>query len=306
MARAVTVLTTGGTIAMEGDGGAVPALDAERLTQGLEVAARSLVNKPSVQLTSEDVLLAARTAAAECAAGRGVVVTCGTDCIEEVAVVIDLMTDGPVVVTGAIRPSGTAGADGPANLRDAIAVAAALGRGTVVCFGGELHAAREVRKSDSTSPRAFSSPRSGPLGRVDEGEVTLHRAAPTAVSLPVEHLDARVHIASAALAADGSAVEALAAVSDALVAVVLGAGHTPPAFLAAMREAAQRMPVVATVRPERGQILRATYGFEGAEPDLHASGAVVAGHLSAAAARMALLAWLGTAKGRPELTAVLA
>ena len=75
--------------------------------------------------------------------------------------------------------------------------------------------------------------------------------------LPVAHLDARVEVVAAGLGSDGALVEAaLAAGADGLVAVVLGAGHAPPAFLAALPAAAARVPVVACVRPESGRILR--------------------------------------------------
>ena len=86
---------------------------------------------------------------------------------------------------------------------------------------------------------------------------------------------------------------ALAAGADGLVAVLLGAGHAPPAFLAACRAAAARVPVVACVRPESGRILRATYGFEGAERDVRAAGLILAPALSPAAARITLMACLG-------------
>ena len=155
----------------------------------------------------------------------------------------------------------------------------------------------DVRMVDSTSVRAFAAPGPGPLGRVDEGVLTLHREPPRSLRLDPRHLDARVHVAVAGLAADGTAVRALAAEADGLVVVVLGAGHTPPAFLEAVREVASEMPVVACVRPERGHALRSTYAFEGAEGDLHASGALVLAHRSPAAARMALMAAIGAGGG---------
>ena len=125
------------------------------------------------------------------------------------------------------------------------------GAGAIVAFAGELHAARAVRKVDSTSPRAFASPRSGPMGRVIEERVDVwgrpHRRPP----LPVAHLDARVEIVPAALGSDGAMLDAaLAAGADGIVAVLLGAGHAPPAFLRACSPAAERVPVVACVRPE--------------------------------------------------------
>src|ERR671911_305243 len=161
--REVTVLAAGGTIAMAGAAGAVPELDAGALLAAVpELAghaglrARTLGSWPGVHVTPADALDVARAAAAEAASGRGVVVTHGTDTLEETAVLCDLVHGGeaPIVVTGAIRP-----ASAPAGL------------GAIVAFAGELHAAGAVRKADSVSPRAFASPRTGPIGRVSEARV---------------------------------------------------------------------------------------------------------------------------------------
>src|SRR3712207_6120783 len=155
--RPVTVLAVGGTIAMQADSGsgAQPALDASDLSQGLDVEAVSLRQGPSVQLSLDDSLEIARTAAATSASGRGGLVTTGTDTLEELAVLTDVVhaSDAPVVFTGAMRHASAAGADGPANVADAVAVAAQAPPGTYVVFAGEVHAAREVRKVDSTSVR---------------------------------------------------------------------------------------------------------------------------------------------------------
>ena len=112
---------------------------------------------------------------------------------------------------------------------------------------------------------------------------------------------------AAGLGGDGALLEAaLAAGADGLVAVVLGAGHAPPAFLEAMRAAAARVPVVVCVRPERGRLLHGTYGFEGAERDVRASGAIPAPSLSPAAARIVLMAALGAGLDRAGIAAAFA
>jgi L-asparaginase len=322
-AREVTVLAAGGTIAMaagsRGGPSAVPALDAEALVaavpglgdvSGLE--ARTLGTWPGVHVSAADALGIARAAAAEAARGRGVVVTHGTDTLEETAVLCDLVhgAEAPIVLTGAIRPASAVGADGPANLLDAVHAAgdaATAGMGTLVAFAGELHAARAVRKADSVSPHAFASPRSGPAGRVSEGHVEVWGAPVRRPPLPVAHLDARVEIVPAALGSDGSLVgAALDAGADGLVAVMLGAGHAPPPFLAACRAAGAQIPVVACVRPESGWMLRATYGFEGAEGDVRAAGLIPAPALSPAAARIMLMACLGAGYSRVATAAAFA
>ena len=313
------MLAAGGTIAMAGAGPVLPALDAAALVEAVpplrDVAglrARTVATRPGARFTAEEALGVARAAAEEAATGRGVVVTTGTDTLEELAVLCDMVhgAAAPVVLTGAMRPSSAPGADGPANLLDAVAVAGAAGAedaGALVVFAGELHAARAVRKVDSTGVAAFASPRLGPLGHVREGRVRLERMQPRRAPLDVARLDARVQIVPTGLADDGSLLDAaLAAGADGLVAVALGAGHVPPPYLEALRRAAGRVPVVVTVRPERGAMLRSTYGFEGAERDVRESGAIPAAALSPAAARIALMACLGAGLGRVAIAAALA
>jgi L-asparaginase len=308
--REVTVLGAGGTIAMAGDGGAVPQLDADALVAAVPALAgvpglrvRTLGSWPGVHVSAADALDVARAAAAEAATGRGVVVTHGTDTLEETAMLCDLVHggDAPIVLTGAIRPASATGADGPANLLDAVraaGAAATAGLGAIVAFAGELHAARTVRKVDSVSPRAFGSPRSGPLGRVAEEHVEVWAAPERRPPLPVAQLDARVEVVYAGLGSDGGLVDVAAAAADGLVAVLLGAGHAPPAFLAACAAVAAELPVVACVRPESGRILRATYGFEGGERDVRSAGLILAPALSPAAARIMLMACLGAGYSR--------
>jgi L-asparaginase len=318
-ARPVTVLAAGGTIAMAGRGGAVPELDANALVAAVPALAgvddlrtRTLGTKPGVQLSVADALAIARAAAAEADAGRGVVVTHGTDTLEETAVLCDVVSgaEAPIVFTGAMRPASAAGADGPANLLDAVRAAgspATAGLGVLVAFAGELHAARAVRKADSTAPSPFASPGTGPIGRVTEDVVTVWARPPRHAPLDVRALHTRVEIVVAGLGSDGTMIEAaLAAGVDGIVAVVPGAGHAPPPFLAAVRAAVERVPVVVCVRPESGRILRGTYGFEGAERDVRASGAVLAPALSPAAARMILTAALGAGLDRRGIGAAFA
>ena len=187
----VLVLTTGGTIASLPDpetGAKRPAVSGEELVasvpgldQVAEVAVEEVAEQSSWNLTPGDMLAVARRAA-EALAGPdvdGVVVTHGTDTLEETAFLADLTVraDGPVVVVGAMRSPDEPSADGPRNLLNAVRVDAApeaRGSGAVVAMGDEIHAARWVRKLDAGGPAAFASPRRGPIGRV----------TPTSLELP--------------------------------------------------------------------------------------------------------------------------
>ena len=170
----------------------------------------------------------------------------------------DLLGDAeaPIVLTGAIRAGSQPGADGPANLVDAVAVAAApeaAGLGAVVVFGGRVHAARAGRAS-ATRPGRTPSARSRParwMGRRGPRRDTDAPGAPPGARSGAARLS-RAGIVPAALGDDGSLVRAaLGAGADGLVAVALGAGHAPPPWLSAVREAAAEVPVALCVRPER-------------------------------------------------------
>ena len=141
--------------------------------------------------------------------------------------------------------------------------------GVLVVFGGEIHHARVVRKTDTTSLTAFSSPQTGPLGRVTEGHPSIWSRLPRNPPLDPPHLDKRVFIVPTAAGDDGSlARAALDTEPDGVVIGTLGAGHLTPELLELWAQAADRIPVVAYCRPERGVILNSTYGYAGSEMDL--------------------------------------
>jgi L-asparaginase len=305
--RPVTVLVAGGTISMTGESGASPELDADALLATIptnvdlaNLKAETLMNVPSAHLTLNDQLTICRRARDTARRGIGVVVTHGTDTLEETAMLCDVLHDAeaPIVFTGAIRPASSPGADGPANLVDAISVAAsdaAAGMGVLVCFGSEIHHARGARKTDTTSLVAFSSPQTGPLGRVTEGHPTIWSRVPRNPSLDPPDLDGRVLVVPTSAGDDGTlARAALSTDPDGVVIGTLGAGHVSPPILDLWAEAAERIPVVVYSRPERGVILNATYGYRASEADLRETKMIPAGFLSPQAARMKLLACLAS------------
>jgi L-asparaginase len=162
-------------------------------------------------------------------------------------------------------------------------------------FGGEIHHARCARKTDTTSLVAFSSPQIGPLGRVTEGHATIWSRLPRNPPLDPQSLDKRVLIVPTVSGDDGSlARAALGAEPDGVVIGTLGAGHLAPELLALWAEVAERMPIVAYCRPERGVVLTGTYGYAGSEQDLRDTKIIPVGFLSPQAARMKLLACLAS------------
>ena len=302
--RRVRILAAGGTISMSGPStsGATPELDAAALVANVpalqgrdDLSTATVVNVPSAHLTLADQLNICRQARDAARRGIGVVVTHGTDTLEETAMLCDVIHDAeaPIVFTGAIRTASAPGADGPANLVDAVSVAAsqeAGGAGVLVVFGGEIHHARCARKTDTTSLTAFSSPQTGPLGRVTEGHATIWSRLPRNPPLDPDDLDRRVLIVPTTAGDDGSlARAAIGTKPDGVVIGTLGAGHLTPDLLALWAEVAREIPIVAYCRPERGVVLQGTYGYAGSEQDLRDTNIIPVGFLSPQAARMKLL-----------------
>jgi L-asparaginase len=306
----VTVFSLGGTIASTaGDGpGVTPRLTAADLVAGVpglddvaDLATVAFRSVPSGDLALGD--LAELAAAITADDADGVVVTQGTDTLEETAFALDLLAgdDRPVVVTGAMRNPTLPGADGPANVRAAVAVAAdpaAAGLGTVVVLDDEVHAARFVRKTHAQSTAAFASPTVGPLGWVAEGRCRialrpepLPRVVDAAALGPVPP----VALLAAALGDDGRLLGALPAAGYAGVVVAgFGGGHVPSPWVPALTALAAEVPVVLAGRTGAGETLRSTYGFPGSETDLLARGLIPAGYLDAPKARVLLSLVLAT------------
>jgi L-asparaginase len=302
----VAMFGLGGTIAMAqaAHGGVSPALSASDLLAAVpglsdvqvELRVQDFRNKPGASLDFSDLYELAdainRALDDGCA---GAVVTQGTDTIEEVAYVLDLLlrTDAPVVVTGAMRNPTMAGADGPANILAAIRVAAsprARGLGCLVVLNDQIHPARWVQKAHTGSPAAFVSPDHGPLGHVIEGRVhipvRIRRQSPVLSSIP--HRSALVGLATILLGDDGTLIEAMAEHVDGLVVAAFGAGHVPAAVAPVLGKLAERIPVVLASRTGAGPVHRVTYGFPGSERDLLARGLISAGYLDPLKARILL------------------
>jgi L-asparaginase len=316
----VVLIGLGGTIAMtsSGAGGVVPTLTGEQLVAaipgladtGVEVAAVNPRRRPGASLTFDDVLEVAAQARTCLEGGAaGVVVTQGTDTIEETAYLWDLLhaRQEPVVVTGAMRNPTLAGPDGPANLLAATAVAAdprCRGLGCLVVFNDEIHAAARVRKTHATSPATFASPDGGALGYLVENVPRLinRPTARFAITAPIAGRP-RVGLYTATLADDGTLLAATAEPCDGLVVAAFGAGHTPVTWPPALSTIAARIPVVLASRTGAGSILSRTYGFAGAERDLLDRGLVPAGMLHPYKARILLHLALAAGADRDTIVA---
>ncbi|HEY3503844.1 MAG TPA: asparaginase [Actinocatenispora sp.] len=320
----VALFTLGGTIAMAGTRGAVVArLTGADLTAsvpgldelGVTLDVRDAVAVPSASLTYRQVLdLVAEAEAAVDAGAAGVVVTQGTDSLEETAYLADLVwrRPQPIVFTGAMRNPTLAGADGPANLLAAVRVAAAPAArelGVLVAFHDEIHAARWVRKTHSTSPATFGSPDLGPIGHVVEDRVRILARPdrrPPLPAAPADLDDARVAVYTATLDDDGALLAGLADTHRGLVVAGFGVGHVPSDLAPVLGDLAARIPVVLTSRTGGGSALRQTYGAVGSETDLLRRGLIDGGLLHPYKARVLLRLLLAAGADRAAVAAAFA
>ena len=304
----IHLLFTGGTISMHRDaeaGGNVPTHGGEALvgfSRGLgEITAYRIENwamVPACHL-GPDRLWALRErvrSVAESGEVQGIVITHGTDTIEETAYLLDrtLEPSIPVAITGAMRTSDDTDWDGPANLLAAARVAASsasAGRGVMVAFHGKVFAGSTVSKFHTTDPDAFAAPYHGPIGRVQASGVVYqdpsHRRARAGVLSP-GGLTARVALVPMVVGDKGEVLDLVRAGHDGVVVVAFGSGNVPPGAVPAIgRWIEEKKPVVLATRCPTG-VVTPVYAFEGGGSRLVAMGAVPAGARSPSHARMEL------------------
>ena len=313
----VLVVATGGTIANHPDG----RLTARELTDLIPAAGRyaeveteQFANLPSSSLTVEHWLALARRLNRLFSARRdldGVVLTSGTDTLEETAYFLHLTvrTDRPIVVVGAMRPPTAPGYDGAANLLDAVRVAASptsRNRGVVVVVNGEIHAARDVRKVHAQRLDSFDSGRNGVLGVVDADRIEYYRR-PTRRHTHRTEFDVagllrlpRVVLLTSYVGASGDLIRAARDLGAAgVVVAAAGAGATTPAQADAIDDVIDDgVVVVITTRTGGGRVpARLRRVAPPAGPASSRGGRRVSGEsLSAVKARVLLMLALTTAR----------
>jgi L-asparaginase len=314
----VELFALGGTISMSGrgGGGVVARLTGAELVAAVgelpaEVNIRDPIAVPSASLSFTDILDVVTTASQAVADGAaGIVLAQGTDTLEETAFLIDSVWehDAPFVVTGAMRNPTLPGADGPANLLAALQVAtssAARGRGALVVFLDQIHAARHVRKAHSSSPATFVSPDLGPLGHVFESHphflAELPRRTPITGWKPEQVADTRIALYTTTLDDDGALLAGPEHSHHGLVLAGFGVGHVPATLLPSIDEILAVMPVVLTSRTGSGATHTDTYGAPGSERDLIARGAISGGFVHPYKARVLLRLLVATGASRADI-----
>ena len=305
MKTKIAVIALGGTIAMAPDKagqGVVPKLTAEdliaavpQLQQEADIVAETFCTVASCNLTFDIIHELAKKISAFQGID-GVVITQGTDSIEETSYLLDLLldTDMPVVVTGAMRNPSRPGADGGANILSSVQVASskfARGIGVLIVLNDEIHSAQFVRKSHTSSPDTFRSEPLGPIGWVAEDQV---RIAMKPKKYPPFNLSDKpnkviVPIVKLGIDTDVIQIESLEnAGIDGMVVEALGGGHVPVILVKSLQRIAEKVPVILCSRTGQGETLSRTYGYPGAEIDLISKGLIHSGRLNGLKSRILL------------------
>jgi L-asparaginase len=284
-----TVLATGGTIACTTgpDGERIPTRTVDDLLRGAGPVhgdvgdARDVLLLDSSAMTLRDLddLLAEVAAAA---AHGPVVLTHGTDSMEETAMAVDRLVGGPVVLTGAQRPADVPAPDGPGNLRDAVAAAGEV-TSPVIVMGGARVPAYGARKVHTTADRAFANPLTG------DGPAPL-------TDSPAPLAGLRVDIVPAYQGGDATLVDAaVAAGADGIVVAAFGSGNAGVLSPGIDRALERGVPVVICSRVPGGPV-DLVYGGPGGGAELARRGVLSGGLLSPAQARTELLCRLAVAR----------
>ncbi len=312
--KRLAIVQTGGTIASHTDaaGNLKPADAVSELLLALPSLEQFVVslhqpfNLPSPHITPAHMLALRDLIQLLALSHDGVVVTHGTDTLEETAFFLHLTleTSVPVVLTGSMRHAEEASWDGPGNVLAAAHVALearSRDRGVLVVFAGDIFDARTVTKIDTTRLEAFGG-YPGPIGRIDflglQAIVSYFARPEPRVAQRIKHVDVRVEIVYAYAGWCGEGLLEAFARADGVVIAALGTGNVPPDVVPMIRAAAK--PVVIATRTHTGAILPA-YGYEGGGKQLRELGAIPASFLNAHKARILLLVMLARGASRVEL-----
>ncbi|GLC32771.1 asparaginase [Clostridium omnivorum] len=309
--KKVAVVFNGGTISMKVDPrikAAVPSLTGEEImtmVTGIEeyaqVESYSFSNLPSPQMSPETMLELSKYI--QNLLNRedisGVVVTHGTDTLEETAFLLDLTikSEKPVVVTGAMRNGSELGYDGPSNLAASICTVISnesKNRGVLVCLNDELNCASEVTKSNSMSLDTFKSPNFGPIGIVDSNEVIFYRDSIKKQHIETDKIETNVDLIKCAAGMDSKIINyCIEQGSKGFVIEALGRGNVPPLMVEGIHKAInQGIPVVLVSRCFQGRVLD-SYGYHGGGKELRNLGVIFGDNLPGQKARIKLMLALG-------------
>lgn len=306
----VLLVATGGTIAMHKDrnGKAVPAVSGydlleslPNLNQDTEWEVIDFSNVASCNMSPVKMKELAQTInhSLQDPAISGVIITHGTDTLEETAYFLDLTIKDqrPIILTASQRDASERDSDGPRNLRNAMLIAKnpqAVGRGVVIALNEEIHAARDVRKLHTSHVDAFNSGESGALGGIDNEEVIWHRKPEPSVKLGIPARLANIAICKVFTGMSSRFLECfLDEITEGIVIEAFGRGNVPPELVPTIHKIiARKIPVVVTSRCLFGRTAP-NYGYPGGGGDLERAGVWFASDLSTEKVRLLMSIAIG-------------
>lgn len=306
----VMVIFTGGTIAMRQDasGAVVPALSAADILQLIpelphlaQLEAVDFGQFPGPHMDPERMWLLRQLVANSVQREDvdGVVITHGTDTLEETAYLLDLTikADKPIIVVGAMKNCSQPGWDGPINLKDAILTALspdAGSTGVLVVMNEKIYAASEVTKVDTQSIDAFDSPATGPLGLVVSGEVQIFRQVLNRRHIPTQALVCDVDLIKVVNGMDGRFIHSsIASGVKGIVLEAMGSGNVSPGILPALETAIAKGIKVLVVSRSNNGLVEPLYGYVGGGRHLMDMGVLFGENLPGHKARIKLMVALG-------------
>ncbi len=317
--KKVAVVFNGGTISMKVDPrikAAVPGLTGEEIMSmvtGIEnyadIESYTFSSLPGPHMTPEIMLELSRYI--QNLLDRedidGVVVTHGTDSLEETAFLVDLTINSskPVVFTGSMRSSSELGYDGPSNLAAAICTAIseeAQQRGVLVCLNGELNCASEVTKANSMSLNAFRTPNFGPIGIVDNNKVIFYRNSVEKQWIPIDKITASVSLIKCVAGMDSRFINFCLDQGDkGIIIEAMGRGNIPPLMVDGIKKAMENGTAVVIVsRCFEGRVFD-SYGYHGGGKELRNLGVIFGDNLPGQKARIKLLVALSHTEDMDEV-----
>ncbi|CAH2212433.1 asparaginase [Tepidibacter aestuarii] len=317
--KKVAIVFTGGTISMTVDsriGAAIPSLSGEQIMSMVtnidKIADIEVVNFseiPGPHMTPE-MMMDLKNLISDLVDRddiNGVVVTHGTDSLEETAYFLGLTlyTQKPVVVVGAMRNSSELGYDGPSNLAAAVCTVIAdeaQNKGVLVVMNNEVNLASEVTKTNTLSLDTFKSLTYGPLGIIDDNKLILHRDIVRKQHIHTHKVEANVDLIKVVAGMDSKFINfSIDSGTKGIVIEAMGRGNIPPKMLDGIRYAKEKnIPVVVVSRCHSGRVLD-TYGYEGSGRDLVDLGCILGGNLPGQKARIKLMLALGKTNDIDEI-----
>ncbi len=319
MKKRIAVIFTGGTISMKVDerlAAAIPALSSEEIMSMVtnidriaDIEVITFGSYPGPHMTPEHIwelsTLVKNTISRDDI--DGVVITHGTDSLEETAYFLDLNIncEKPIVFVAAMRNSSELGYDGPSNLSSAICTATsedAKNKGVLIVLNNEVNSARETTKSHTLSLDTFKSLEFGPLGIVDNDEVIFYRNIIKHDHIETDTYEKKVALIKACVGIDSDYMDyALAHGTKGFIIEAMGRGNVPPDLVPGIANAIQKgIPVVIVSRCPMGRVLD-SYGYKGGGKDLRNLGAIFGGNLNGQKARIKLMLALGKTNSYAEI-----